>query len=437
MQLKTLLTFVFLIPAVLFAAENFRLEDLLSKNGKLMWDLNQEQFRIVSKLPLHSQDKHDNILRFYDKDTADKITLCGHAVPEVIFNFNKRKMQSVIISVYNRGDNGLINENEFNTLAAKVEKYIADLSQNSSPVNESRKFDKFHVVSQTYKGADSDFIIRRNRRGRHSEYIQLLIYPAGKAPKINESLQANINRKELSLNLILDKNGDSYIDVPMVNQGRKGYCAGATIERLMKYYGSNIDQQIIAQFAETDSYEGTDVRKLYNFLKSNDSKLKVHVDKLMHDTTLENNENIEKFHILYNSFAKKKKRPRINLKNFVSGKGRNRKIDFPALFGSYEYEVFKNARCRNEKMVEKFNKNVKEYLEKGIPLIWVTYTFSNTAKGQPMGEISMHMRIINGYNEKSNNIIYTDSWGKGHEKKRLSLNDAWARTLMLIAVSPR
>ena len=88
-------------------------------------------------------------------------------------------------------------------------------------------------------------------------------------------------------------------------------------------------------------------------------------------------------------------------------------------------------------MVEKFNKNVKEYLDKGIPLIWVTYTFRNTAKGQPMGEISMHMRIINGYNEKSNNIIYTDSWGKGHEKKRLSLNDAWARTLMLIAVSPR
>ena len=100
MQLKTLLTFVFLIPAVLFAAENFRLEDLLSKNGKLMWDLNQEQFRIVSKLPLHSQDKHDNILRFYDKDTADKITLCGHAVPEVIFNFKQRYLLWIFCNEY-------------------------------------------------------------------------------------------------------------------------------------------------------------------------------------------------------------------------------------------------------------------------------------------------------------------------------------------------
>ena len=54
-----------------------------------------------------------------------------------------------------------------------------------------------------------------------------------------------------------------------------------------------------------------------------------------------------------------------------------------------------------------------------------------------MESISMHMRIINGYNEKSNGIIYTDSWGKGHEKKTLPLNDAWTQTLMLIAVTPR
>ena len=170
MKLKTLLCFVFLIPGMLFAAKTFRLEDLFEKNGKLMWELNQEQFRIVSKLPLHSQDKHDNILRFYSKDTADRITLCSRPVPEVIFNFNKRRMQSVVISVYNRGDNGVINENEFNAIAAKVEKYIADLSKNKTPVTESRKFDKFRVDSMTYKAENNDFIIRRNRRGRKIDF---------------------------------------------------------------------------------------------------------------------------------------------------------------------------------------------------------------------------------------------------------------------------
>ena len=437
MKLKTLLCFVFLIPGMLFAAKTFRLEDLFEKNGKLMWELNQEQFRIVSKLPLHSQDKHDNILRFYSKDAADKITLCSRPVPEVIFNFNKRRMQSVVISVYNRGDNGVINENEFNAIAAKVEKYIADLSKNKTPVTESRKFDKFRVDSMTYKAENNDFIIRRNRRGRQSEYIQLLIYPAGKAPKLNESLQANINRKELSLNLVFEKNGDSYIDIPMVNQGNKGYCVGATIERIMRYYGSNIDQQIISQLAEADAVEGTNVRKIYNVLNSNDSKLKIRVDKLMHDDTAEKLEDIDKFNTLYNSFAKKRKRPRVHVKNFSSGKGRYRKIDFPALVGAYEYGIFKAAKCRNGKMPEKFQKNVHEYLDKGIPLVWVTYVFSNKRKGQSIGQVSMHMRIINGYNARSNDIIYTDSWGKGHEKKMLSLNDAWAQTLMLIAVTPR
>ena len=436
MRLQTLLLFVFLIPAVLFADETFRLEDFFAQNGNLMWTLNQEQFCIVSKLPLQSQDQYDNVLRFYEKDTAEKITLCNRAVPEVIFNFNKRKMQSVSISVYNRGDNGVINENEFNNLTAKVEKYIADLSKNSSPLKESRKFDKFHIDSKTYKGAYCDFIIRRNRSGRQSEYIQLLIYPPGKAPKINEALQTNINRRELSLNLVNDKNGDSYINLPMVNQGEKGYCAGATVERLMKYYGSNIDQQIIAQFAETDSYKGTDVNNLYNFLKNNTAKLKVRIDKLMVDNIIENNEELKNFHNLYNSTAKKIKRPRINLKKFTS-KGRRKKIFLPALFSNYEYEVFKMVKCRNEKTIEKFNKNIKTYLNKGIPLIWVTYIFGNTVKGKPMESISMHMRIINGYNAKSNSIIYTDSWGNGHEKKTLPLNDAWTQTLMLIAVTPR
>lgn len=437
MKLKTLLYFVLLVPAILSAAATFRLENLLEKNGKLMWDLNQEQLRIVSKLPLHSQEQYDNVLHFYGKNTRDKITLCGHAVPEVIFNFNKRRMQSVVISVYNRGDNGLINENDFNTLVAKVEKYIVNLSGNNSPENESRKFNKFRIDSQTYKGKDNDFIILRNRKGRQPEYIQLLIFPAGKAPNLTESLQTNINRQELSLNLIVEKNGDSYINLPMVNHGNKGYCVGATVERLMKYYGSNIDQQIIAQLAETDSYEETDVRKLYNTLKSNDAKLRIRIERLIYDNIAENVENIENFNTLYNSVAKKQKHTRINLKKFTSGKGRHRKIDFQALVANYEYGIFKLARCRNGKTSEKFYKTVKEYLNKGIPLIWVTYVFKNSGNKKLLGKLSMHMRIINGYNALNNNIIYTDSWGKGHEKKILSLNDARARTLMLIAVTPR
>ena len=49
-------------------------------------------------------------------------------------------------------------------------------------------------------------------------------------------------------------NGDVVIDgVPMVDQGQKGYCAVATVERLARYFGLEVDQHEMAQVANTHS----------------------------------------------------------------------------------------------------------------------------------------------------------------------------------------
>ena len=39
-----------------------------------------------------------------------------------------------------------------------------------------------------------------------------------------------------------------------------------------------------------------------------------------------------------------------------------------------------------------------------------------------------HMRLIIGYNSIANEVLYSDSWGLGHEEKRMSLDDAWTMT---------
>ncbi len=437
MNLKYFIFFILAFSISSAQSATFKLDDFLKKNSKLLWDLNQEQLKIVSKLPLKSQDNFDNVLRYNIKETPDKITLNNTAVPEVIFNFKQRKLQSAMISVYNRGDNGAWSEQAFNSAVFKFQKYLAGLTKCTKPLYESRKLEDFRIDSYTYKGQDCDFAIRYNRRGHSPEYIQIMLYPAGKAPRLQEALRTNINRQTLNLNLIIEQNGDSYINIPMVNQGNKGYCVAATIERLMKYYGSNIDQQIIAQLARTDAYKGTNFRTLYNVLSSNDSKLKIRVDKLMHDDTCEDVEDVIKFNMLYNNIAKKNKAARVNIKAFTKGRGKYRRINFSGLLSNYDYEFFKNAKCRNNRMPEKFNRYIKEYLDKGIPLIWITYVFNGMPPKGRIGNFSMHMRIINGYNSRNNSIIYTDSWGKGHEKKILPLHDAWAHTLMLIAITPR
>jgi len=39
-----------------------------------------------------------------------------------------------------------------------------------------------------------------------------------------------------------------------------------------------------------------------------------------------------------------------------------------------------------------------------------------------------HMRLIIGYNENDGEILYTDSWGAGHELKRMDAEDALSIT---------
>ncbi|MDB6137458.1 MAG: hypothetical protein JWO94_530, partial [Verrucomicrobiaceae bacterium] len=47
-----------------------------------------------------------------------------------------------------------------------------------------------------------------------------------------------------------------------------------------------------------------------------------------------------------------------------------------------------------------------------------------------------HMRLIIGYNTKNADVIFTDSWGAGHEIKRMSLKDADSMTQAVFSMQP-
>lgn len=62
-----------------------------------------------------------------------------------------------------------------------------------------------------------------------------------------------------------DANGDGDVvipDGPMVDHGPKGYCAVATTERMMRYYGMDVDQHEIAQLAGSQAKAGTNPQNM-------------------------------------------------------------------------------------------------------------------------------------------------------------------------------
>ena len=47
------------------------------------------------------------------------------------------------------------------------------------------------------------------------------------------------------------------------------------------------------------------------------------------------------------------------------------------------------------------------------------------------------VRLIISDNDRTQEILYTDTWGVGHELKRLGLADAWTITIGLYCLQPR
>jgi ABC-type bacteriocin/lantibiotic exporter with double-glycine peptidase domain len=67
------------------------------------------------------------------------------------------------------------------------------------------------------------------------------------------------------------------VDVPMVDQGQKGYCVVASAERVMRYYGNDVDANELAQIANSDSAGGTSLRAMRDSMKKVAARLKVKV----------------------------------------------------------------------------------------------------------------------------------------------------------------
>jgi hypothetical protein len=83
---------------------------------------------------------------------------------------------------------------------------------------------------------------------------------------------------------------------------------------------------------------------------------------------------------------------------------------------------------------------VKAHIDKGTPLLWSVILGLVPEPGRSSqgigGTVGGHMRLIIGYNEKTDEIFYSDSWGPGHELKRLSTADAWTITTGLASIEP-
>ncbi len=197
-------------------------------------------------------------------------------------------------------------------------------------------------------------------------------------------------KQRLIESVVRKDNGDVYLsEIPMVNQGPKGYCVPATFERVMRTMGLEADMYLLAMAGETTSGKGFSIDLLLDSVRSQ-----------------------------------------------VYAKGRRTRDDY-----------LKQLRIRD----------VKRYIDQGIPIMWALHSVDAYNKiadenskrrakvtdwksyaesisteaaalaATPKPGKKHHICMIVGYNESTAELAVSDSWGPAFERRWVPVSVAdWA-----------
>ena len=234
------------------------------------------------------------------------------------------------------------------------------------------------------------------------EFVNLTIVPSsladtgGKTERVDDtSLKAR-----LSSAVERSENGDVLIKgIPMVDQGPKGYCVPATFERAMRFMGMDADMYLLAMVGQSSAGGGTSPTLLIDEVKS---------------------------------------------------------------------QVYRKARRTRDDQLDKLSiGKLARYIDKGTPVMWTMYSLSeynelankNTAERKKVDSWShwkekimsqseaydrreprpgnYHICMIIGYNEKTNELAVSDSWGSRYELRWVPLEVAnWVHGGSLFMILP-
>ena len=263
----------------------------------------------------------------------------------------------------------------------------------------------------------------------------------GAASANGKKKAASVGAKKIIDNIVRDPRGDVFIDnVPMVDQGQKGYCAVAASERVLRYYGVDIDEHELAVAAGTDAERGTSTRAMKEAVEAIGRKVRLGTVVCYGDFEKSVEERINGLGDevrAYNKGAKKLKKPEITEDVYIRREGNTIFYNHTAVDRAMDIEVRKEMRVNGaqKSKFKKFKKDIRDQINRGIPLFWGV-----TLGIYPEPEIPQaaggHLRLIIGYNDKKKEILYTDTWGAGHELKRIPEEWAWTITHCLMYMKP-
>lgn len=222
-------------------------EDFVAKNNR---------FRFTSE----KKDSARVDGKRYPKNLAP--TFLSIPLVESVIRFDKAGNELTLI-IHSLGDLGPINEEKLNEVVDTLTKALTKSYGNpSAPVVAASVIVRAKgLVWKCPAGSvrlewSSTRADRAKGTPYRAEFIRVVVGPA----QTLATRSAGSLRWNPADQLRTNPAGDKWItSVPMVDQGPKGYCAVATGERVLRYYGKDADQHELAQACQTE--DGTSGQK--------------------------------------------------------------------------------------------------------------------------------------------------------------------------------
>ena len=358
-------------------------------------------------------------------------------ITEADFNFKNSQLNSISLNIYNKSCSTnkrfVENKNAFLKFLAKLRRSIDIFCKNKHGRISTKLINSARCQSCLWSMPSAYIALKWSYDGSHkfnftAHYITVYIYKDKQTfNEISRVKVAMTNLSDLKSRIKTNKLGDRYLQIPMVDQGKRGYCVVACAERILKYYNINIDQHILAQAADT-SNSGTRITSIEKSMKKVGAKCNFWVKEITEYSPLVGNVNMLKFVKKYNRYAKRAGKKVIKFSRVRS---------YRQLFRSMDEDILVETKINNNKSgFKKFKLKVKAALDGGMPVLWGV-TLGMIKEPRLPQNVGGHMRLITGYNPKTKEMIYSDSWGKGHDFKKITWKKAWAMTQMAYVFMPK
>lgn len=335
---------------------------------------------------------------------------------EVIITVAESKPTALQAMLYNKGDDGSIDSEDFNNTVNEARTALDTLiGVRGKALRNSKKDSAVKLKSWEWKWDGGIIRLETSSSGKkesfEGEFIRLNM--AATAKTLNAGgARDTVHKSELRGSITTEEDGTVWLKgVPMVDQGMKGYCMPATLARIFAFYGMDkVDQHALAAVCNSDAGGGTTTyameRSMQDVCKKFRTKFIVLEDFLStHKSIIEP----------YNKLAKREDKPTVSFQSDI--------------FGTADAELLRKARAGKNSQVNKWMKDIKKSIDGGSPVIWLVMVGIYQEEIPLPQERGGHARLIIGYNLKNKTIIYTDSWGAMHARKTMPAADAIGMTM--------